>query len=55
VTGPSFVTELSDQDATLANIHSNGFTVYYDSKAASNRWLDAAAHSLSGGGKLVPR
>jgi len=54
VTGTSYVTSLTDQDATLANVHDNGHTIYYDPKADANQWLGGKTCPLSGGGKLVP-
>jgi len=53
VTGNSYLTGLTDQDVTLANIHDNGHTIYYDSKADVNKWLGGKTYPLSGGGKLT--
>jgi hypothetical protein len=55
VTGNSYLTGLTDEDTTLANIHGNGYTVYYDVKADANKWLGGKTLSLSGGGKLIGR
>jgi hypothetical protein len=55
VTGTSYLTSLADQDATLANIHDNGHTIYYDAKADASQWLGGKTYSLSGGGKLTSR
>jgi hypothetical protein len=55
VTGTSYLSVFTDQDTTLANIHDNGHTIYYDSKAEANKWLDGKTHSLPGGGKLTGR
>jgi hypothetical protein len=55
VTGTSYLAGLTDKDATLANIHDNGNTIYYDMKADANKWLGGKTHSLSGGGKLMGR
>ena len=55
VTGTSYLTGLTDQDVTLANIHDNGHTIYYDSKADVNKWLGGKTYPLSGGGKLTGR
>jgi hypothetical protein len=55
VTGNSYLTGLTDTDTTLANIHGNGYTVYYDVKADANKWLGGKTLSLSGGGKLIGR
>jgi len=53
VTGNSYLTGLTNQDVTLANIHDNGHTIYYDSKADVNKWLGGKTYPLSGGGKLT--
>jgi hypothetical protein len=55
VMGTSYLTSLSDADATLSNIVSDGFTVYYDPSSREDGWLGNKAHSLPGGGLLVPR
>jgi len=55
VTGTSYLTSLTDQDGTLANIHDNGHTIYYDLNADANRWLGGKTYPLSGGGKLTSR
>ncbi len=55
VTGTSYLTSLADQDATLANIHDHGHTIYYDSKADANQWLGGKTYPLPGGGKLTSR
>jgi len=55
VTGTSYLTSLTDQDVTLANIHDSGHTIYYDSKADVNKWLGGKTYPLSGGGKLRGR
>lgn len=54
VTGTSYVTALTDADTTLANIHSNGHTIYYDAKNSENAWLKGGTRTLPGGGKLMP-
>jgi len=54
VTGTSYLTVLSDSDATLSNIVDNGNTIYYDSSNVGNSWLSGKTMTLSGGGKLVP-
>jgi hypothetical protein len=54
VAGNSYVTSLIDADATLANIHSNGYTVYYDASNSDNSWLNGKTYDLTGGGKLTP-
>ncbi len=55
VTGLSHLTSLTDQDATLGNIHDNGHTITYDAKADANQWLGGKTYPLSGGGKLASR
>jgi len=55
VTGTSYLTSLIDQDITLANIHDNSHTIYYDSKADASQWLGGKTYPLSGGGKLTSR
>lgn len=54
VTGDSYLTTLTDDDLTLANIHDNGFTIYYESSAATNSWLGGKSYNLAGGGRLIP-
>ncbi len=49
--GVSYVTTLTDSDATLSNIKS-AYTLYY--KSSANSWLGGSTYSLSGGGSLVP-
>jgi hypothetical protein len=55
VTGTSHLTGLKDGDTALTNIHSNGFTVYYDSGLESNSWLGGKTYGLASGGKLTPK
>lgn len=54
VTGDSYVTELTNLDASCRNILSNGYTIYYDKSCDSNRWLSGKTISLPGGGILTP-
>ncbi|AFM42309.1 hypothetical protein Desaci_3416 [Desulfosporosinus acidiphilus SJ4] len=54
VTGTSYLSSLTDDDTSLANIVSNGNTIYYDSSASANSWLGGKTISLAGGGKLCP-
>jgi hypothetical protein len=49
-----YLTSLTDVDATLANIHSNGNTIYYDASNSANTWLNGKTFDLAGGGKLTP-
>lgn len=55
VTGTSYLTSFTNQDASLSNIHDNGHIIYYDLKADTNKWLGGKTYSLSGGGKLTGR
>jgi hypothetical protein len=54
VAGDSYLTSLTDADMTLANMHSNGHTVYYDASDGANDWLNGETHDLPGGGELTP-
>jgi hypothetical protein len=59
VTGTSYLTSLSDASGisgiTIANIHGNGHTVYYDANLAANSALGGKTYSLNGGGTLTPK
>lgn len=52
LTADSYVTVITDDDTTAANIISAGFSIYYDS--SYNTWLDGETIDLSGGGYLTP-
>jgi hypothetical protein len=54
VEGTSYISILTDEDATLSNIIDNGNTIYYDSSDDANNWLGGKTYTLSGGGKLIP-
>lgn len=54
VTDTSYVTVFTDEDQTLANVHSNGHTIYYDATKAENDWLKGETKTLPGGGQLTP-
>ena len=54
VTGTSYLTGLIDADTTLANIHDDGNTIYYNSSSSANNWLNGKTYTLSDGGKLAP-
>jgi len=54
VTGTSYLTSLTDEDSTLANIKDNGYTVYYDSNSSTNSWLEGKTYTLTDGGQLTP-
>ena len=53
LTADSYVTSISDKDATFANIKSNGHSIYYD--ASQNSALAGRTINLPGGGKLMPQ
>jgi hypothetical protein len=50
----SYVQALTDSDSSLANIQSNGHTVYYDASNSANSWIGGKTITLAGGGKLAP-
>lgn len=54
VTGTSYVTAFTDEDTTLANVHSNGYDIYYNGDIPDNAWLKKAVRDLPGGGRLLP-
>ncbi|HWT75393.1 MAG TPA: hypothetical protein VN258_11855 [Mobilitalea sp.] len=54
VTADSYVTAITDTDNSLANVVSNGFTIYYDATNSANSWLNGATISLADGGTLAP-
>ncbi len=54
LTANSYLDEFVDGDATLANLHDNGFSIFYDSSAAANSWLNGKTFNLPDGGKLCP-
>lgn len=54
VTGTSYLTSLTDEDSTLANIKDNGNTIYYDASASADSWLNGKTITLADGGKLTP-
>ena len=41
-------------DTTHQNIQSNGFSIYYDSNAPENAYLESQSYALPGGGYLTP-
>lgn len=53
LTANSYVTSISDKDASFANIKSNGHNIYYD--ASQNSALAGRTIDLPGGGKLLPQ
>lgn len=54
VTAASHLNVLIDEDETLSNIISGGFTVTYDAQREENAWLNGQCYTLSDGGQLVP-
>ena len=58
VTADSYLTTLADaggiSGTTIANIHGNGHTVYYDSGNSANGGLAGKTYALAGGGQLKP-
>ena len=54
VTGISYLTNLTDEDFTLANIKDNGYTVYYNADGSTNSWLGGRTYTLTDGGELIP-
>jgi len=54
LTAETYVSALVDADTTFQNIQSNGFSLYYDSNAPENAYLNSQSFQLSGGGFLSP-
>lgn len=54
LTGDAYVAVLSDADTTLSNIHSGGYSLYYNAESEENLWLSGKTLSLNGGGYLIP-
>ena len=54
VTADSYVTAITDADATYSNIISNGHTIYYSASDSRNSALGGKTVTLSDGGRLVP-
>ncbi|KAF9636598.1 hypothetical protein BFW01_g7494 [Lasiodiplodia theobromae] len=54
VTGDTVLGNFTNEDTSLANVESAGFTVTYDSGEEGNAWLNGATFDLSGGGSLTP-
>ncbi len=54
VTGTSYLSGLTIEDADLTCIVDNGNTIYYDGENEDNAWLGGTTHALSGGGSLTP-
>ena len=54
LTEDSFVARFEDDDQSLSNLISNGFSLYYNSEYEGNEWLSGRTLSLPGGGYLIP-
>ena len=54
LTADTTVDAFTDGDETLSNIHSNGFTLYYNASNEENAWLSGQAKELPEGGFLTP-
>ena len=54
LTADSYITALVNADTTHQNIQSNGFSLYYDSNAPDNAYLNSQSYQLPGGGFLSP-
>ncbi|MCE5190081.1 MAG: hypothetical protein LLF75_13000 [Eubacteriales bacterium] len=54
LTAETYVSALVDADTTFQNIQSNGFSLYYDSNAPENAYLNSQSFQLPGGGFLSP-
>jgi len=54
LTADCYVTVLVNADTTHQNIQSNGFSLYYDSNAPENAYLNSQSYQLPGGGFLSP-
>ncbi|KAJ5720070.1 hypothetical protein N7493_006948 [Penicillium malachiteum] len=52
LTGDTTVQNLTDSRSSLTNIHSQGYTLYYN--ASVSTWLDGKTVSLPGGGSAEP-
>lgn len=55
ITSNAYITNLTDDDETLSNIHDDGHTIYYDPSSVLNDWLGGKTYLLPNGGKLTPR
>lgn len=54
LTRDSTVQNLTCADSSLSNIDSAGFTIYYNTSALQNGWLNGSTMTLTGGGRVVP-
>ncbi|MEA4869378.1 MAG: hypothetical protein VB062_01925 [Christensenella sp.] len=54
LTADTNLVTLINADTTHQNIQSNGFSIYYDSNAPENAYLESQSFALPGGGYLTP-
>ncbi|KAI0474890.1 hypothetical protein GGR56DRAFT_485341 [Xylariaceae sp. FL0804] len=54
LTNTTTVQNLTDAETTLSNIHSGGYTLYYNSSALLSSWLNGSTIALAGGGSAEP-
>ncbi|PYI04690.1 hypothetical protein BO78DRAFT_431175 [Aspergillus sclerotiicarbonarius CBS 121057] len=54
LTNDTVVNNFTDSDTTLSNVDSAGYTLFYDSSASSNQWLNGTTKKISGGGYVKP-
>ena len=54
LTADTNLVTLVNADTTHQNIQSNGFSIYYDSNAPDNAYLESQSFALPGGGYLTP-
>ncbi|KAJ5128610.1 hypothetical protein N7448_002326 [Penicillium atrosanguineum] len=54
LTRDTVLTNFTDADTMLSNIHSQGFSIYYDSSAKGSQWLKGATKKMNGGGSIKP-
>lgn len=54
LTTDTYLVALVNADATHQNIRSNGYSLYYDSNAPENAYLNSLSYALPGGGYLTP-
>ncbi|KAJ6007825.1 hypothetical protein N7540_011801 [Penicillium herquei] len=54
LTGPTHLENFTNANPSHANVHSNGFSIYYNPKATTNKPLHGKSVELPGGGWLKP-
>lgn len=54
LTGNTVLTNFTDADTTLTNVHSAGYNLYYDSSSAHDHRLKGVTKKMSGGGFIKP-